>query len=111
MPRPKKITGLGDVVATITSSVGIEPCEGCKKRQERLNKLFSIGVEDLIESEKTFLQEFFAKEQNELSKETQNELLDIYFRVYRIKSVAICSGCPGVWKSIIKKLKKLDYEN
>lgn len=31
--------GLGDVVATITSSVGIKPCGGCKRRQEWLNKI------------------------------------------------------------------------
>jgi hypothetical protein len=111
MPRPKKIKGLGDVVATITSAVGIEPCEGCKKRQEKLNRLFPIGTEELTEGEAKYLLKFFASGKTTLTQKDQNELLEIYFRVYRIKPVTICSGCPGVWKSIIKKLKKLDYEN
>jgi hypothetical protein len=37
-PKPKW-TGLGDVVASATSAVGIKPCGGCKQRQEALNKL------------------------------------------------------------------------
>lgn len=31
--------GLGDVVAAVTSAVGIKPCGGCKRRQEALNGL------------------------------------------------------------------------
>lgn len=31
--------GLGDTVAKVLKRVGIKPCGGCKKRQERLNKL------------------------------------------------------------------------
>ena len=111
MGRPKKIKGLGDVIATITDAVGIEQCEGCKKRQEKANKLYPFGVEDLTEEEKTYLGTFFETDKTEISKEEQTELLKIYFRVYRIKPFEPCIGCSGVWKSIIKKLKKLDYEN
>ena len=32
--------GLGDTIANITKAVGIKPCNGCKKRQEKLNKMF-----------------------------------------------------------------------
>ena len=31
--------GLGDVIAAVTSAVGIKPCGGCKQRQETLNKI------------------------------------------------------------------------
>ena len=31
--------GLGDTIARMTTAIGIPPCGGCKKRQERLNKL------------------------------------------------------------------------
>lgn len=31
--------GLGDTVAKVTKMVGIKPCGGCQKRQEKLNKL------------------------------------------------------------------------
>ena len=32
--------GLGDTIAKITKTVGIKPCNACKKRQEKLNRLF-----------------------------------------------------------------------
>lgn len=41
--RPMR--GLGDLVARVTSAVGIKPCGGCKGRQDTLNKIvpFSAG--------------------------------------------------------------------
>lgn len=111
MGRPKKIAGLGDVVATVTDALGIEQCDGCKQRQDKLNKLVPFGTKDLTEEQKTYLQEFFSVEHTELSPTQQKELIGIYFDVYQIKPFDPCTGCSGVWKSIIKKLKKLDYEN
>jgi len=35
--------GIGDTIAKLTSAVGIKPCGGCKKRQQKLNKLFPYG--------------------------------------------------------------------
>jgi pantoate kinase len=35
----KEKKGLGDVVAAMTSAVGIRPCKGCKRRQAWLNKI------------------------------------------------------------------------
>jgi hypothetical protein len=32
--------GLGDTVAKITTTLGIKPCPGCKKRQEAMNRMF-----------------------------------------------------------------------
>jgi hypothetical protein len=32
--------GLGDTIAKATRRLGIKPCGGCKKRQEKLNDLF-----------------------------------------------------------------------
>ena len=37
-----KNIGLGDIIAKATSAVGIKPCGGCKKRKEKLNKLFPL---------------------------------------------------------------------
>lgn len=110
MARNKKIKGLGDVVANITTSVGIEPCEGCNKRKEQLNRLFPFGIEEFTEDEKTYLGTFFAEDKSELNKQDQKDILDIYFRVFRVKPFHPCLGCSGVWVSIIKKLKKA-YEN
>lgn len=39
----QKPEGLGDTIAKITSAFGIKPCGGCKKRQEKLNKLVPYG--------------------------------------------------------------------
>jgi hypothetical protein len=33
------LRGLGDVVARVTSAIGIKPCGGCKQRQQKLNEL------------------------------------------------------------------------
>lgn len=103
-----KKKGLGDLISAVTEAVGIEPCVGCEKRKETLNKLFPFGKEELTSKEKDYLRTFFATEQND---QQQNELLTIYFRVYRVTPFEPCEGCTGVWKSIIKKLKKLNYEN
>ena len=32
--------GLGDTIAKATRAIGIKPCGGCKKRQQKLNKAF-----------------------------------------------------------------------
>ena len=110
MARNKKNKGLGDVIANITTAVGIEPCEGCNKRKEQLNRLFPFGIEEFTEEEKTYLGTFFAEDKCELNKQDQKDILDIYFRVFRVKPFQPCIGCSGVWVSIIKKLKKA-YEN
>ena len=110
MSRHKKIKGLGDVVATITEAVGIEPCEGCNKRKEKLNQLFPFGIEEFTEEERNYLGMFFESDKQELNATDQKQILDIYFRVFRVKPFDPCTNCSGVWKSIINKLRKA-YEN
>ena len=39
MKEEEKSKGLGDTVAKMTKAVGIKPCEPCKRRQEKLNRL------------------------------------------------------------------------
>jgi hypothetical protein len=36
----RKSRGVGDTVAKITSTLGVEPCGGCKERQAKLNQMF-----------------------------------------------------------------------
>ena len=38
-PTGPRSSGLGDTIAKVTKAVGIKPCGGCKKRQQKLNKL------------------------------------------------------------------------
>lgn len=110
MGRPKKLSGLGDVIANITTAIGIEPCEGCEQRRNKLNELFPFGIEEYTNEEREYLGTFFDANKDELNNKEQKELLDIYFRVFRVKPFKPCTNCPGVWVSIIKKLKKA-YEN
>lgn len=35
--------GLGDAIAAFTSAAGIQPCGGCKKRQDFLNRVLPFG--------------------------------------------------------------------
>jgi orotate phosphoribosyltransferase len=39
----KPARGIGDVIAKVTSAVGIKPCGGCKGRQRTLNRLFPFA--------------------------------------------------------------------
>ena len=107
MGRKKKLTGLGDVIATVTTAIGIEPCEGCNKRKEKLNKLFPFGVEELEDEEREYLTKLFDSNPQELSIENQRVILNAYFRCYNVKPFEPCLNCSGVWVSFIKKLKKI----
>ena len=42
----EKSKGLGDTVKKLTETVGIRQCKACKKRQEKLNKLFPYKKKD-----------------------------------------------------------------
>ena len=106
----KKLSGIGDVIANITTAVGIEPCDGCNKRKEQLNRLFPFGIEEFTNEEKEYLGIFFTEDKTELNATDQKQILDIYFKVFRVKPFRPCTNCSGVWKSIINKLKKA-YEN
>ncbi len=110
MGRTKKIKGLGDLIAAGTSVIGIEPCDGCNKRKEKLNQLFPFGIEEFSDIEKEYLGTFFESNKETLDSKDQKQILDIYFRVFRVKPFDPCTNCSGVWNSIIKKLKKA-YEN
>jgi hypothetical protein len=45
VPMPMPLIGLGDLAAKITRALGIEECEGCKKRREAMNRAVSFGRE------------------------------------------------------------------
>ena len=44
-PDPEKSKGLGDTIKKVTNKLGIKQCGGCKKRQEKLNRLFPYKKE------------------------------------------------------------------
>lgn len=40
MSEKEKSKGLGDTVKKVTNALGIKQCPPCKRRQEKLNRLF-----------------------------------------------------------------------
>lgn len=45
MAKGRKSKGLGDTIKKMTDAVGIKQCGACKKRQEKLNKMFPYKSE------------------------------------------------------------------
>jgi hypothetical protein len=112
----KEIQGLGDVIANITNSVGIEPCEGCKERQFGLNRLFNfkrvkseMSAEDK-ESFKTFLepkgQRVIDGKRTELNFDDVTYLNALYLKYFGLDN-SNCPTCSKVHEQIIKDLYKL----
>ena len=117
----KEIQGLGDVVANLTSAVGIEPCLDCKERQFKLNRLFNFKK---VKSEMTpidkehftlFLeakgQRVIEGKRTELVFEDVNYLNGLYLYYFGIDN-SNCPTCSKVHETIIKDLYKLfSYES
>ena len=117
----KEIQGLGDVVAAVTSAVGIEPCQDCKERQFGLNRLFNFKK---VKSEMTpndkehfkiFLdvkgQRVVDGKRTELNFEDVEFLNGLYKYYFGIDN-SNCATCSKVHETIIKDLHKLfSYES
>jgi hypothetical protein len=117
----KEIQGLGDVIANITNSVGIEPCQGCKERQFGLNRLFNFKrvKSEMSDPDKEMFKEFLElKGQRVLdAKRTELNLDDvIYLNALYLNYFGLdnsnCPTCSKVHEQIIKDLYKLyNYAN
>lgn len=116
MARPKKVTGLGDVIENVTKATGIKKVVdkvsqvldidcGCDERKELLNKLFPIGrkVKYCLNEEDTkYLEAFLKNTPSMLYPIQQRELSQIYKRVFDINIDTSCSDC---WRQYIKDLR------
>lgn len=117
----KEIQGLGDVIAAVTSAVGVEPCLDCKDRQFTLNRLFNFKK---VKSEMTpndkehfkiFLdvkgQRVVDGKRTELNFEDVEFLNGLYKYYFGIDN-SNCATCSKVHETIIKDLHKLfSYES
>ena len=112
----KEIQGLGDVVAAVTSAIGVEPCDDCKDRQFSLNRLFNFKK---VKSEMTpndkdhfkiFLdvkgQRVIDGRRTELIFEDVDYLNGLYKYYFGIDNLN-CPNCSKVHETIIKDLYKL----
>ena len=117
----KEIQGLGDVVAAVTTSVGIEPCLDCKERQFTLNRLFNFKKvkSEMTQTDKEHFSLFLdAKGQRvidgkrtELTFEDVNYLNGIYSYYFGLDN-SNCPSCSKVHEQVIKDLFKLySYAN
>jgi hypothetical protein len=112
----KEIQGLGDVVANLTSAVGIEPCDDCKDRQFTLNRLFNFKKvkSEMTPNDKEHFKIFLeAKGQRvidgkrtELIFEDVDYLNGLYKYYFGIDN-SNCPNCSKVHETIIKDLFKL----
>jgi hypothetical protein len=112
----KEIQGLGDVVANLTSAVGIEPCDDCKDRQFTLNRLFNFKKvkSEMTPNDKEHFKIFLeAKGQRvidgrrtELIFEDVDYLNGLYKYYFGIDN-SNCPNCSKVHETIIKDLYKL----
>jgi hypothetical protein len=117
----KEIQGLGDVIANVTSAVGIEPCLDCKERQFGLNRLFNFkkvkSEMNAIDKEhfKIFLdfkgQRIIDGKRTELVFEDVSYLNGLYLHYFGLDN-SNCPTCSKVHETIIKDLYKLfSYES
>lgn len=106
--------GLGDVIANITTAIGIEPCEGCNKRKDALNKLFPFKKPiELTKADKKFLKEFFEWYKGlpiPIDKVKDIDKAEkIWLRVFNIKTDS-CKSCGSQYQTaFIKDLQNLYY--
>ena len=105
--------GLGSIVEEFTEVTGIkavveavtDDC-GCKARAKKLNKLFpNRNLNDLLEDQYTYLENYFANKKSYVSRKEQSELIDIYNHIFNSKrKVSSCGTCVA---KVIDDLKKI----
>jgi len=114
MKRIKKSKGLGDTIEKFTKATGLkklvewlagEDC-GCDERKERMNRLFKYDrPECLEETEYNYLDKFFNEHKGVIKPKTQDELINIYNRIFKKKKVR--SGCGSCVRIMIGELQKV----
>lgn len=97
--------GLGDTIASITKAIGIEPCEGCKSRQSRYNKLFPWLKlsRDYTQEEIEFIRSIASK--STMKNDEVNRLFSLYNEVFPSRNPVQRCNCPGL---IIKLIQRLE---
>ncbi len=111
-----KITGIGDVVAKVTSFVGVVPCEACKERQAKWNNMFPVKLKprELTEEELKSYRDFQKVITLRLSNEQRKYLCKIYSDVFRVSYYEPCVNCDASpYLRMIERMDKIvkTYEN
>ena len=111
--KRKSKKGLGDTVAKITEVTGIKKivgeCEGCKKRQAKLNKMFPYK-RNLNDSERKEWEDFINRKVQTKINKTQAKMIVRILKDCLAMSVKPCYTCGvSTWKTWINKINKV-YE-
>lgn len=106
----KEVRGLGDVVAKITTFVGVKPCEACKKRQEKWNKLFPARlrnkVREMTEDELKLWRDFQEVRTLRLSNEQRLFVCKIYSDVFQVPYFEPCPSCDAA--PYLRMIERMD---
>jgi len=99
------IGGLGDLIAKVTDSLGIEKCEGCENRQDKLNHLMPwLKVSrELTEDEKEFIR--FIQQKQIIQSNDVNRLFVLYNDIYYAKNKRC--NCPELIGKMIQRLNDI----
>lgn len=105
----EKIKGAGDIIANITKFAGIQPCEACKRRQEKWNKMFPLNLKknlrEMTEEELKAWGEFQKVRTLRLSNEQRKFVCKIYSDVFRVPYYEPCPSCdPSPYLRMIDKM-------
>jgi hypothetical protein len=101
-------SGLGDMITSITSAVGIESCDGCKRRAEALNRMFPWlkASREVTEEELDFIKKITST--HTLQNDDVNRLFSLYNDLFKSK-LSRCN-CPGLLAKMIQRLGVLVVE-
>ena len=96
------IGGLGDLIAKVTDTLGIEKCQKCEERQSRLNRLFPWlkASRDVTQEERELMKRINAKPS--IENDDVNALFKLYNELFSSK-LSRCN-CSGLIKKMIERI-------
>ena len=99
------IGGVGDLIAKVTETLGIEKCEECEQRQTKLNHLMGWlkTTRKLDDEEKEFVK--FIQRKPVIQSVDVDRLFSLYNEIYSSKNKR-CS-CPELIGKMIQRLNDM----
>ena len=96
------ITGMGDIIAKVTDTLGINKCQKCEERQSRLNRLFPWikTSRDITQEEKELM---IRINNNSLIDNDMNNLFNLYNELLN-SELSVCIDCTGLIKKMIERI-------
>ena len=102
--------GLGDVVKSITSALGIETCTKCEERRKQLNKMFPwLNAKEMetLKGEDEALMIRIRKTPSAVQNDDVDALFKLYNRIYTPQRPIKRCQCPGLLRTVVERLELL----